>query len=173
MAQAQNIVDIEPSDGLPEMARMKINRNNRRLASMASGMVQTVQTRQVVDMRVEEATRGIVASVFDVVYPVGCVIATSSPSDPRLGTGTWSRVAADRFVMGAGPDHPVMSTGGSEDFLPPHSHGLKVKEVEVEAAQSAGVKVLAGDDSVGMRTEDEGGQALPPYVALLFYRRTA
>ena len=57
------------------------------------------------------------------IYPVGSVyMSTNNTSPQTLFGGTWERIE-DRFLLSAGTNHAVGSTGGSENAtLVSHSH---------------------------------------------------
>lgn len=187
MPKSYDIAEISPSDGLPEFARNKINRNFTRLLEISSrenSASFSVDVQAIVDLILPT----LEASVFDDVYPVGCVISTNAESDPRLSRGTWKRVGAERYIMAAGGDVAVGSQGGSNSFsipegsVPRHSHSVRYKAFStakaaapVEGGQS--VDVLSGyvesEGETGMWPEAGGRpiEILPEFYALLFYER--
>lgn len=69
---------------------------------------------------------------IDLIYPVGCVIVTTSESDPRLSLGSWERITGGRYVRVAGEGEAAMATGGSnsvtlsEANMPEHTHAVSV-----------------------------------------------
>lgn len=152
MARSFDIATFDPSDGvLNEQLRRKLNGNFQRLCSLV-GTESPVVVRGEVTQSVQEWARGWVAEYvddyfeshlqqvvdeavsesFDSAYPVGCVVVTTTASDPRLARGQWQQVGAGRYVRAAGDGVPVMSEGGSDevtltgDNLPEHSHPASV-----------------------------------------------
>lgn len=62
-------------------------------------------------------------SVFDKIYPVGSIyMSVNSTSPATLFGGTWEQMK-DRFLVGAGNDYAVNSTGGSTTHS--HTYGIK------------------------------------------------
>jgi hypothetical protein len=66
-------------------------------------------------------------SIFDLVYPVGCIYESTSSTVPNtLFGGTWERFGNGRVLIGVNSSDTVLSssnnTGGSENPLSAHSH---------------------------------------------------
>ena len=66
--------------------------------------------------------------LLDLVYPIGSLYWSRNETDPStLFGGTWTRIK-DRFILAAGDDHAVGTTGGKErvtltgDEIPSHTH---------------------------------------------------
>ena len=173
-----DIASFEPSDGvLNEQLRRKLNGNFRRVCEMVgtespsvvtAGVADDVMSRvpavvnDAIEAWVDANLQTILDSSFDRSYPVGCVVATTTASDPRLSRGRWQQVGAGRYVRAAGNGVPVMAEGGSElidlSMLPGHT---PVTGSDVPS-ETYGVTGLP----------DEQQPFEPRYIALLFYRRT-
>ena len=65
---------------------------------------------------------------IDLIYQIGCIIITTSDSDPRLSLGTWERITGGKYVRIAGDDEQTMAEGGSSEItltaenMPVHTH---------------------------------------------------
>ena len=202
MARSFDIATFDPGDGvLNEQLRRKLNGNFQRLCSLV-GTESPVVVRGEVTQSVQEWAKGWVAEYvgdyfeshlrqvideavsesFDSAYPIGCVVVTTTASDPRLARGTWQQVGAGRYVRAAGDGVPVMSEGGSDlielSMLPDHTHEVPVHS----GAPDPGVQAtsLPLSSTGGVPNERYGVSGLPDeqqpfepsYLALLFYRRT-
>lgn len=173
-----DIASFEPSDGvLNEQLRRKLNGNFRRVCEMvgtespsavASGVAEDVMSQvpsvvnEAIEAWVSANLQTILDGSFDRAYPVGCVVVTTTASDPRLSRGQWQQVGAGRYVRAAGDGVPVMAEGGGDlidlPMLPGH---VPVTESETPT-ETYGVTGLP----------DEQQPFEPSYLALLFYRRT-
>lgn len=182
-----DIASFEPGDGvLNEQLRRKLNGNFRRVCEMVGTESPTIVLADV-SQNVLSQVPGIVSSEieawletnlqtildgsFDRAYPVGCVVVTTTASDPRLSRGRWQQVGNGRYVRSAGGGVPVMSEGGSGKHL------LSRDEMPDPCF---GNTILAGAGEVGfgvMQPYDQSEQRPvpiePEYVALLFYRRVS
>lgn len=181
-----DIASFEPGDGvLNEQLRRKLNGNFRRLCEMvgtespsvvASGVADEVmsQVPPVVNEAVEAWASAnlqtILDSSFDRSYPVGCVVVTTTASDPRLSRGRWQQVGAGRYIRAAGAGVPVMAEGGSGE------HMLSRDEMPDPCFDST---MQAGRGEAGFdvmqpyhQSEQRPVPIEPEYLALLFYRRT-
>lgn len=187
MARSMDIASFEPGDGvLNEQLRRKLNGNFRRVCEMvgtespavvSSDVVDDVMSRvptvvnEAIEAWVSANLQTILDGSFDRAYPVGCVVVTSTSSDPRLSRGTWQQVGAGRYVRSAGNGVPVMSEGGSGEHL------LSRDEMPDPCFNNA---IQAGTGEVGFnvmqpyyQSEQRPVPIEPEYVALLFYRRVA
>lgn len=173
-----DIASFEPSDGvLNEQLRRKLNGNFRRVCEMVgtespsvvtAGVADDVMSRvpavvnEAIEAWVSANLQTILDSSFDRSYPVGCVVVTTTASDPRLSRGQWQQVGAGRYVRAAGNGVPVMAEGGGDlidlSMLPGHT---PVTGGDVPS-ETYGVTGLP----------DEQQPFEPRYIALLFYRRT-
>ena len=167
MARSFDIATFDPSDGiLNEQLRRKLNGNFQRLCSLV-GTESPVVVRGEVTQSVQEWARGWVAQYvddyfsshlqqvvdeavsesFDSAYPVGCVVVTTTASDPRLSRGEWQQVGEGRYVRAAGGGVPVMSEGGSDEVtlteanLPEHSQSASAASA---GSHSHNVTVASG-----------------------------
>lgn len=192
-----DIASFEPSDGvLNEQLRRKLNGNFRRVCEMVGTESPTVVSADV-SQGVLSQVPGIVADAitawvdtnlqaildgsFDRAYPVGCVVVTTTASDPRLSRGRWQQVGAGRYVRAAGDGVPVMAEGGGNlieaSMLPEHTHDVPVRSGEPDP--DGQVPSLLLDAANGEPNETYGVTGLPDeqqpfepsYLALLFYRR--
>lgn len=178
MARSMDIASFEPSDGvLNEQLRRKLNGNFRRVCEMVgtespsvvtAGVADDVMSRvppvvnEAIEAWADANLQTILDSSFDRSYPVGCVVVTTTASDPRLSRGRWQQVGAGRYVRAAGNGVPVMAEGGSDlidlSMLPGHAP-VTGSDVPSETYGVAGLP-------------DEQQPFEPSYIALLFYRRT-
>lgn len=191
MPKSYDIAALNPAEIPDEMARTKINRNFARLVELA--------TREVpasVRYDLEEIVAGVVpvveAGMFDRMYPVGCAIVTTSANDPRLATGTWERIGGGEYVRMAGEGVEPMSAGGSGSVtlsprhFPQHTHGYRPQAAEMLSIDAQAVEQglpvvgnIAVDPSTALTdpwptsATQEPVPVEPPYIALLFYERTA
>ena len=190
MARSFDIATFDPSDGiLNEQLRRKLNGNFQRLCSLV-GTESPVVVKGEVTQSVREWAEGWVARYvddyfeshlrqvvdeavsesFDSAYPVGCVVVTTTASDPRLSHGRWQQVGAGRYIRAAGDGVPVMDEGGSGE------HMLSRDEMP-DPCFGNDIQAAAGD--VGFSVMQPHLQSVqrpvpiePEYLALLFYRRT-
>lgn len=191
MPKSYDIAALNPSEIPDEMARTKINRNFARLVEMA--------TREVpasMQYDLEEIVAGVVPvleeEMFDRMYPRGCAIVTTTANDPRLAFGTWRRIGGGEYVRMAGNGVEPMGAGGSGSVtlaprhFPQHSHGYRPQAAEMlridAQASEEGLPVvgnIATDPSTALTdpwptsAAQEPVPIEPPYIALLFYERTA
>lgn len=174
MAKSYDIANIEAQDGmyLSEQVRRKINSNFNRILSIVDSEVPSKQVSQVTNLvisTIDAQIPGILAQVMDDAYPVGSVIVTSTASDHRLSHGTWEQIGQGSYVLAAGPEHEVMTTGGSvtsEVVLDP------------DPGWSPIVQSADGDQTTDLfpratSRPTSSVSVAPPYIALLFYRRVA
>jgi hypothetical protein len=77
----------------------------------------------IIDFEGDEVPVGYeeVPSIVDIVYPVGAIFMSTSPTDPQLlFEGTEWRQLKDRFLLAAGDTYEAGTSGGSDT----HKHGL-------------------------------------------------
>lgn len=181
-----DIASFEPSDGvLNEQLRRKLNGNFRRVCEMvgtespsavATGVADEVMSRvpsvvsEAIAAWVDANLQTILDGSFDRSYPVGCVVVTTTASDPRLSRGRWQQVGAGRYVRAAGDGVPVMAEGGSGE------HMLSRDEMP-DPCFANDIQAAAGDVGFSvmqphLQSEQRPVPIEPEYLALLFYRRT-
>lgn len=123
-------------------------------------------------------------ALLDYVYPVGSYYISNSATSPaELFGGTWEKLAEGTFLMSAGTNYPVGSTGGeathtlSVDEMPSHSHnyGSTRQDSDPDTSGAHGYKWSAINNS--QTTTSAGGNKahnnMPPYVATNIWRRIA
>lgn len=140
---------------------------------------------------------GFTKSVVDLIYPVGSIYMSVSPTDPSaLLGGTWEQLK-DRFLLAAGDTYAGGTTGGEAshkltiDEIASHTHGEKlhiaqIGDVELRGGDNAGTKSYqltkaATDGRNGSEPQVQtshagGGKAhnnMPPYLAVYMWERTA
>lgn len=93
---------------------------------MANGTILTIETQDNLDERLRKKLNNNFSSLkdafkkvwniatdpyyhFDVVYPVGCLVWTTTEDDPRFRRGTWEKVE-DTLLISQGPEHPDVDT---------------------------------------------------------------
>lgn len=174
MAKSYDIASIEAQDGmyLSEQVRRKINSNFNRILSIVDSEVPSKQASQVTNLvisTVDAQIPEILAQCMDDAYPVGSVIVTSTSSDHRLSHGTWEQIGQGSYVLAAGPANEVMSTGGSPtsevSLNPDPEWSPIVQPAEGEETEELFPRAVSRPTS--------SVTVAPPYIALLFYRRTA
>lgn len=121
--------------------------------------------------------------VFLEAHPIGSIYI-SAGIDPNTISGTWTRVAEGRFLIGVGTlgsdTYTQGATGGSathvltESEMPAHTHGMRHI-----TGGSGSARGLASAASLGLDTgvtESTGGGAAhenrPPYIAMDMWQRT-
>lgn len=193
-----DIASFEPGDGvLNEQLRRKLNGNFRRVCEMMGTESPAVVSADVsegvlsrvpgivddaITAWVDSNLQTILDGSFDRAYPVGCVVVTTTASDPRLSRGRWQQVGAGRYVRAAGDGVPVMAEGGGNlidlSMLPDHSHDVPVRSGDPDPGGQTSSLLLdaAGgepNETYGVTgIPDEQQPFEPSYLALLFYRRT-
>ena len=193
-----DIASFEPGDGvLNEQLRRKLNGNFRRVCEMMGTESPAVVSADVsegvlsrvpgivddaITAWVDSNLQTILDGSFDRAYPVGCVVVTTTASDPRLSRGRWQQVGAGRYVRAAGDGVPVMAEGGGNlidlSMLPNHSHDVPVRSGDPDPGGQTSSLLLdaAGgepNETYGVTgIPDEQQPFEPSYLALLFYRRT-
>jgi hypothetical protein len=123
-------------------------------------------------------------------YPIGSVIATKNPHDPRLSIGTWQQIAQDKFIMAAMNETDVGQTGGSatdeitisKPNLPSlyHTHDMPIFDSTKEGDGTGVIRKLIPETMGQTQTTgtDPGGTStpitvdtIPPYYKILFFER--
>ena len=124
-------------------------------------------------------------SMIDLIYPTGSVYqSTSSVSPATLFGGTWTQIK-DYFLVGAGSNYSVTSTGGEATHtlsvaeMPSHTHWLQ-GWTHLQWADNSGdglSRYRIDSDEPSHETNPTGGGTahnnLPPYYAVYMWRRTA
>lgn len=136
-------------------------------------------------------------------HPVNSVYITATNTNPNsiLGFGTWSLIAKDRMLIGAGNKYSAGATGGAETVtltaqqLPSvtgqigiHGGTTATNIHTVQGCFSAGITNTnkyvntgtgtTGADSIGQIRFSNGGSGqahnnMPPYLAVYVWKRTA
>lgn len=134
-----------------------------------------------------------------ILHPVGEIyITTDSNFNPNNNwVGTWELIT-DRFLIGAGNNYAVNSTGGNETIDVSHNHGLTNAYAEIgfssgklfqnriwkgktknQRGSLNHENVTSSDDtstSLGGTTDNAGSTKLdirPPYLGVYMWKRTA
>lgn len=129
------------------------------------------------------------------LYPVGAIyLSASDECVPQvLFGGTWEKIEG-RFLLAAGADYPLGSTGGeaahtlTAEELPAHKHGQRMAggfmvDEDASGTRKTGTIPQAVDDGwyehhePQVYTDDTGGSGahnnMPPYLAVNMWLRTA
>lgn len=193
-----NIIQINEYDD-DRVFKRKCNQNFNTLAvSRASAS----QLNVIVDNTAPVVVDKVINSIMDTLLPIGGVIITNDPNDPRLAYGEWKRIEG-RFIFAANDSIDVDSEGGNDtveltiENMPKHSHDATVSEsgshkhsVKTVEAES---KLTEGDAASFAVSDGETGEAgihshdvtisnagkgepfdvMPPYIAKLVYQRIA
>ena len=194
-----NIIQINEYDD-DRIFKRKCNQNFNTLAvSRASAS----QLNVIADITTPVVVDNVINIIMDTLLPIGGVIITNDPNDPRLAYGEWRQIEG-RFIFAANGSIDVDSEGGSDtvkltiDNMPQHSHDATVSEsgshkhsvkiIETEASKmaegdAASLAVADGETSdAGNHSHDvtvssagkgEPFDVMPPYVAKLVYQRIA
>lgn len=136
------------------------------------------------------------ASVLNLIYPVGSIYTSVNNVSPQtfLG-GTWQQIQG-RFLLAASNSYPAGSTGGSAQHN--HTLGAGYAEIGFTYAEPIGNFLVMGEPKYGMSYTGQrmnslptysqasginiatplGGStdeqtALPPYLAVYMWKRTA
>ena len=141
-----------------------------------------------VDGKIEAALEpyALTANLLNLIYPIGSIyMSVNSTSPATLFGGTWEQIK-DCFLLGAGGNYDVLSTGGEAthtltvDEIPPHRHKMK-------AESTSGSLDYVLTDLKGYTKEYQnyrdlpyldytgGGAAhnnMPPYLAVYVWKRT-
>ena len=127
------------------------------------------------------------AAIFDLIYPVGAVFATTGSAPAR---GTWEEIAKGRTLQGADDSHAAGTTieaglpnitGRLESwngvFNPAGQKGAFANETTFHSnpmtQEKEGVDVVNFDASRSSSIYGNGDTVQPPAYVVHFYRRTA
>lgn len=92
------ILNIETQDEMFERLRKKLNSNFSSITRYVDYFWQKINDLwQKINDRYHN---------FDTLYPVGCVIMTTTNLDPRLQYGTWVKIS-DQIIAAAGTKYPL------------------------------------------------------------------
>lgn len=95
------ILNIETQDEMFERLRKKLNSNFSSITRYVDYFWQKINDLlQKINDRYHN---------FDTLYPVGCVIMTTTDLDPRLQYGTWVKIS-DQIIAAAGMKYPLKQT---------------------------------------------------------------
>lgn len=135
-------------------------------------------------------------------HPVNSIYITTTNTNPNsiLGFGTWSLIAKDRMLIGAGNKYSAGATGGAETValsttqvpkvegrISMHNGYTATNIHQVDGCFSAGItnekyilegSGTTGSTSVGQIRFSNGGTGaahnnMPPYFGVYFWKRTA
>lgn len=193
-----NIIQINEYDD-DRVFKRKCNQNfNTLSASRASAS----QLNVIADNTTPIVVDRVINIIMDTLLPIGGVIITNDPNDPRLAYGEWKQIEG-RFVFAANDSIDVDSEGGSEtvkltiDNMPKHTHeatvsesgshkhSVKTVEAESKMAEGDAASISVSDGETGeagnhshVITISSAGKGqpfdvMPPYVAKLVYQRIA
>lgn len=151
----------------------------------------TVVTNDTLNAPSIRATRDAIAGVWENIYPVGSIYMSVNNINPDIiFGGTWDKIQ-NRFLMAAGTNYPLGSTGGEATHtltaqeLPSHTHGFSVDRptdtgsLKGYLTNTAGGEAFYWESTVGSGNTDAGtggGQAhnnIPPYIAVNIWVRIA
>lgn len=194
-----NIIQINEYDD-DRIFKRKCNQNfNMLAASRASAS----QLNVIADNTTPVVVDRVINIIMDTLLPIGGVIITNDPNDPRLAYGEWRQIEG-RFIFAASDSIDVDSEGGSDtveltiDNMPKHTHEATVSESgshkhSVKIVETEEAKAAEGDAASLAVSDGETGEAgshshditisstgkgepfdvMPPYVAKLVYQRIA
>lgn len=159
-----------------------VNMANNRLINVGNpvgnGDVVTLSfLRQLVDAEIE--------AVLLAAHPIGSLYITEDDTNPQsLFGGVWQRIT-DTFIVAAGDEFEIGSTGGSAthtltvDEMPPHSHYGNSQTVSqgTGSSKSALCRTIYGAEAPEPTTLESGGGSpfsiLPPYTAYYVWKRVS
>ena len=151
---------------------------------------------QVVDADGNIPAERLKSALLDLIFPVGSIYMSYNASNnpASLIGGSWTRIY-NQFLIGAGDDYTVGSTGGEVSHLltvnemPSHSHNIvnsknsKTGSAYMPIQVSSSEWGLVSQNGTGWIAQDTGyiaetgGNAphnnMPPYRAVWMWRRTA
>ncbi len=132
------------------------------------------------------------SDLFDLVYPVGSVYISALETSPAsIFGGTWEQIQG-RFLIGANGTYPLGSTGGNAQHF--HQAGSLYAQLSAQSSGSVafnyitsvtyssryrfiterGEEYVAGQtDGVSVAGATANANALPPYLAVNIWKRTA
>lgn len=194
-----NIIQINEYDD-DRIFKRKCNQNFNTLSvSRASAS----QLNVIADNTTPVVVDKVINIIMDTLLPIGGVIITNDPNDPRLAYGEWRQIEG-RFIFAASDSVEVDSEGGHDmveltiDNMPQHTHDATVSESgshkhSVKIVETGASKTAEGDAESLAVSDGETGEAgshshdiaissagkgepldvMPPYVAKLVYQRIA
>lgn len=119
---------------------------------------------------------------WDQTSGLGFDLSTAEKVAAYYGFGTWEQVK-DKFLLGAGDDYEVGSTGGeathtlSIDEMPSHSHNYGSVRQDADPDTSGAHGYKWSDINNSQTTTSAGGNKahnnMPPYVTVYIWRRIA
>lgn len=135
------------------------------------------------------------SAIINAVYPVGAIYMSAVEVDPgELFPGTTWTAIEDRFLLAKGENTTAGATGGAESYSHSHTAPIMVRAngtasevvaVDVNGTQSAGngrttyavgatvtQGTLSSDTGI-LRTRSTTVSAMPPYLVVYMWRRTA
>ena len=194
-----NIIQINEYDD-DRVFKRKCNQN---FNTLAVARASASQLNVIADSTTPVVVDKVISIIMDTLLPIGGVIITNDPNDPRLAYGEWRRIEG-RFIFAADDSVDVDSEGGSGtveltvDNMPKHTHEATVSEAgshkhSVKIVEAEESKVAEGDAASLVVSDGETGEAgrhshditvssagkgepfdvMPPYVAKLVYQRIA
>ena len=194
-----NIIQINEYDD-DRVFKRKCNQN---FNTLAVARASASQLNVIADSTTPVVVDKVISIIMDTLLPIGGVIITNDPNDPRLAYGEWRRIEG-RFILAADDSVDVDSEGGSDtveltiDNMPKHTHEATVSEAgshkhSVKIVETEESKVAEGDAASLAVSDGETGEAgnhfhditvssagkgepfdvMPPYVAKLVYQRIA
>lgn len=102
------ILNIETQDEMFERLRKKLNSNFSSITRYVDYFWQKINYfgQKINDLwqKINDRYHN-----FDTLYPVGCVIMTTTDLDPRLKYGTWVKIS-DQIIAAAGTKYPLKQT---------------------------------------------------------------
>ena len=123
-------------------------------------------------------------NLMDIVYPVGSIYMSTSPISPatRFG-GTWNQIK-DKFLLSAGDDYTVSSTGGESehtltiDEMPHHTHNLGetlylYTDHITSRYVNGGAETWLDSSLFKAQGGDQPHNNMPPYYVVYSWERTA
>ena len=194
-----NIIQINEYDD-DRVFKRKCNQN---FNTLAVARASASQLNVIADSTTPVVADKVISIIMDTLLPIGGVIITNDPNDPRLAYGEWRRIEG-RFIFAADDSTDVDSEGGSGtveltvDNMPKHTHGATVSEAgshkhSIKIVEAEESKAAEGDAASLAVSDGETGEAgnhshnvtissagkgepfdvMPPYVAKLVYQRIA
>lgn len=130
----------------------------------------------------------IYQSVSFAAWPIGSIYLAVDDIDPvtKFGVGTWVKIGEGQFLMSAGENFEVNSTGGSSKIsveqLPAHTHtagkydNSGIINQNVAAGNNYTAIIANGNEATTRITTNATGNGddyYPPYIAVSMWKRTA
>lgn len=152
----------------------------------------------ITETRVQDKSSGAlnIKDIINIVYPVGSYYWSSNATSPsKLFGGTWEQIK-DRFVLAAGDNYSVGSTGGeashvlSVNEMPNHNHSITFYNDDFSNGGDAEKNVNRMKQSPGLTYDVPWGQGawqyssnttggnaahnnMPPYITAYCWHRVA